>query len=133
MEAQQLLFSFAATQGPDVLARALPSYESSCGTADAPEDIGDSDISRESMCIREAKDCWSLLVEGFLSRGKILFSSPRRKSRRRREDVDDLSLVGGHMVTSHRIVAESAWTVLDWLLTLFERDELLVKSKGDCK
>ncbi|KAF8628881.1 hypothetical protein AX15_003667 [Amanita polypyramis BW_CC] len=132
MQAQQLLFSFTATQSPDILARALPSYEPSNTTANAAEDIGDSDISRESLCIKEAKDCWSLLVDGFLSRGKVLFSSPRRKSRRRREDVvDDLPPADDHMVTSRKIVAESAWVVLDWFLVLFERDEHLIESKGD--
>lgn len=133
-EARQLLFSLTATQFPDSLARALPSYETTVGVAiNATGDIGDSDIARESLCVKDAKDCWSLLAEGFLSKGKVLFSSPKRKSRRRREDIDDLPPLDDQMETSRSIVADSAWPVLDWLLTLFERDERLSGSKDNCK
>ena len=90
-DARQLLFSLAATQSLDGLARALPSYDPTVGiTINTIEDIGDSDIARESLCIKDAKDCWSLLAEGFLSKGKVLFSTPKRKSRRRREDIDEI-------------------------------------------
>ena len=133
-EARQLLFSLVATQSPDSLARALPSYEPTVGvTKNAIEDIGDSDIARESLCIKDAKDCWSLLAEGFLSKGKVLFSTPKRKSRRRREDIDDLPPLDDQLGTSRSFVADSAWPMLDWMLTLFERDQRLPESKENCK
>ncbi|KAF8348353.1 hypothetical protein F5887DRAFT_953234 [Amanita rubescens] len=125
-DARQLLFSLTTMQSPDSLARALPSYESTVNVAtNATEDVGDSDIARESLCIKEAKDCWSLLTEGFLSKGKVLFSTPKRKGRRRRGDVDDFTPLDDPVGTSRSIVADSAWPMLDWLLTLFERDERL--------
>jgi hypothetical protein len=134
-DARQLLFSLATTQSPDSLARALPSYESTVGVAtNATEDIGDSDVAREALCIKEAKDCWSLLAEGFLSKGKVLFSTPKRKgNRRRRGTVDDFTPLDEQVGTSRSIVADSAWPMLDWLLTLFERDERLSKLDENCK
>ncbi len=133
-DARQLLFSLTTTQSPDSLARALPSHESPVGvTTNATEDIGDSDIARESLCIKEAKDCWSLLAEGFLSKGKVLFSTPKRKGRRRRGDVDDFTPLDDQVGTSRSIVADSAWPMLDWLLTLFERDEQLSELEENCK
>ncbi|KAK2464274.1 hypothetical protein APHAL10511_003731 [Amanita phalloides] len=131
-EAQQLLFSLATTQFPESLARALPSYESTVDAAtNAIEDLGDSDISRESLCVKGAKDCWSLLAEGFLSRVKILFSTAKRKGRRRPADIDEMSPADDQMEASCNVVADSAWFMFDWLLTVFDRDEGLWTSKGN--
>ncbi|KAM6502001.1 hypothetical protein JOM56_001978 [Amanita muscaria] len=128
LAAQQLLFSFAATQTPDSLARALPCYDASYTvTGIANEDMGDSDISRESLCINEARDCWGILAEGFVSKSRVLFSSPKRKSRRRIED--DFGLLDDEGKGNCDIIGESAWPVLDWVLTLFERNEQVTLSK----
>ncbi|KAF8639505.1 hypothetical protein AX17_001410 [Amanita inopinata Kibby_2008] len=133
--AQQLLISFVVTQSPNSLARALPSYDSSNRVStNAGDDAWDSDISRESRCIREAKDCWALLAEGFLSRGKVLFSTPKKTRRRRGTAAEDsFFTTDSQNATVRSIIGDSAWPLLDWLLTLFERDESLTKSStGSC-
>ncbi|PFH53790.1 hypothetical protein AMATHDRAFT_38604 [Amanita thiersii Skay4041] len=132
MAAQQLLMSFAVTHPPSYLAPALPSYCSIDRVGrKLIDDPGDSDISKESVCINEAKDCWALLIEGFLSRGKALFSTPRNKGRRRRGSTeDDVFLVPAHQSVEHAIIGDASWPVLDWILTLFERDEQFVHADG---
>lgn len=127
--AQRILFSFLATNSPGSLFRALPRYslddvadEIPPGSSDNGHDE-DSLIARESLCIKECKNCWAILKEGFTQRKKLLPQETSKKRGRAAYDVQDADLDQGRDAPA--VVAEHAWPVLQWMLSVFEKDELL--------
>ncbi|KAI0062905.1 hypothetical protein BV25DRAFT_1803153 [Artomyces pyxidatus] len=129
--AQTTLMSFAQTNSPSALLRALPSYDE-LGTKN-PGDSGDpvmdgaseqdSLVARGAARFQQCKDCWQILRGGFIPPAEESPSVvPGSPSKRRRVEVP--------MYYSHSsedgppsTVGSTAWPVLDWLLTLFEQDE----------
>ncbi|KAK7005679.1 hypothetical protein R3P38DRAFT_2647270 [Favolaschia claudopus] len=109
LASQQLLVSFAITNSPAAVIRALRP----AGTDAAVEGDNESLVATESMCISRCKNCWEILADGFLARNR-----PNPKGKGKQNDSSfDLD------VESQIPVGESAWPVLDWLLLIFERDE----------
>lgn len=139
--AQKLLFSFLRTNSPDTLFRGLPKYAAvaanECATRSEAVDKDydqDSPIAREAMCIKDCKYCWAIVREGFIQRGKF---TPLPEERRKRQtkpavgSADDDS--DNACNPAPAVVAEHAWPVLDWLLRLFERDEILTEKNSGVK
>jgi hypothetical protein len=111
LASQQLLVSFATTNSPAAVIRALRPSDAEL------EDDNDCFVATESMCISRCKNCWQILAEGFLDRNQPIFSTPKGKAKRRDTSVSfDPS-------ESQAPVGETAWPVLHWLLLIFERDE----------
>ncbi|KAI6121467.1 hypothetical protein F5141DRAFT_518614 [Pisolithus sp. B1] len=139
--AQQLLFSFLRTNSPDTLFRGLPKYAvvtaNECATRSEAVDKDyeqDSPIAREALRIRDSKHCWAIVKEGFIQHGKFTPLPEERSKRRRKPAVgstDDDS--DNAFKPTPAAVAEHAWPVLDWLLRLFERDEILTEKKSGMK
>lgn len=128
--AQRLLFSFLATNSPGSLFRALPRYPLDDATqGDLPPDSSDtghdedSIIARESLCLKDCKNCWGILKAGFIQRKKLLPQDSRKKPRSTVYDTEDALL--DQDFDTPAVVAEHAWPILQWLLFLFEKDELL--------
>ncbi|EJF65301.1 hypothetical protein DICSQDRAFT_166348 [Dichomitus squalens LYAD-421 SS1] len=129
--AQDLLMKFARTNTPGSLACALPAYPDN---ADAPAGNGagleDSHIAREALRVRNARCCWEIIREGFIQRGNgDVMASPRKtKGRRstRMQDEDD-EVGEWENGAAPAPVSDHAWSVLDWILTLFESDEAATK------
>ncbi|KAF8070655.1 hypothetical protein FPV67DRAFT_1448356 [Lyophyllum atratum] len=131
LAARRLLKSFTITNYPETVARALPSCRDPTQDQPAPYDDGslESVIGPQSMCIPEAKDCWSILGEGFTYRGQSLSIIPSKgKKRAHNPDEGDASADGSIM--ENAIVGQDAWPVLDWLIVLFEQDELVADTRG---
>ncbi|KAF8844655.1 hypothetical protein BDN67DRAFT_894529 [Paxillus ammoniavirescens] len=128
--AQRLLMSFLSTNSPESLIRALPRYplNNTVGTSEPRNDDHDEDsvIAQESLCIKDCRNCWAILKDGFIPRKKLLplAHDGRRKRARNTYEIEDVNLEDG-VPTQPSIVAEHAWPVLDWLLSLFEKDESL--------
>ncbi|KAJ7497542.1 hypothetical protein FB451DRAFT_236576 [Mycena latifolia] len=114
LASQQLLISFATTNSPAAVIRPLRPSDPE------PEDDNECFVATESMCISRCKNCWQILVEGFLDRNQPIFLTPKGKGKRRDADV---SLTDLSISEVRAPVGETAWPVLDWLLLLFERDE----------
>jgi hypothetical protein len=123
--------SLANTNAPSTLFRALPSYADAGGGASVASVLNneeeDSVIGREANCIKECKNCWSILKEGFIQRKMLSISSPNAKSSRRngRRDLsdDDNPINDSSNTEALSPVAINAWPVLDWIMTIFELDE----------
>lgn len=135
--AQRILFSFLATNSPGSLFRALPRYSLDAadnnllpGLSDNSHDE-DSLIARESLCLKDCKNCWAILKEGFIQRRKLLPQDARKKRGRGAYDVEEAALDQGNDTPA--VVAEYAWPILQWLLSLFEKDELLNSQKSGGK
>lgn len=126
--ARRLLVSFASTNSPQVVARALPRYpdhhESNILLA---EDVGDSAIAVESMSLSGSKSCWNILAEGFIHRTRQMLPTPKGKGKQCTERADHKPV---SMAENPNVVGDDAWPVLEWLLLLFERDELLTEAFG---
>ncbi len=132
--AQDLLKKLSRTNKPESLACAVPSYpdDPSLGLNNRAEEE-DSYIAKQALRLQNARCCWEILKEGFIQRsGSDMMSSPRKPTSRRStrghydgddgwedEDNDTPAPVGDH-----------AWSVLDWLLALFEKDEAAVERAG---
>ena len=111
--------SFAVTNSPSTLAQALPSYEKDGSTI---VDYGDSVIGAEAACIPNARHCWDILMEGFTQRqGRML---PTKGKNRTHTFEEPLQTEGP------TVVGENSWPVLDWLLSVFEQDELQTEVRG---
>ncbi|KIJ67941.1 hypothetical protein HYDPIDRAFT_83831 [Hydnomerulius pinastri MD-312] len=139
--AQRLLLSFLSTNSPESLFRALPSYPLNKapenGVRPEPSNDGhdeDSIIARESLCIRDCKNCWIILRSSFIQRKKLFSPAGDVKKKRGRSayDIEDVDFDNGSNAPPAP-VAEHAWPVLDWLLSLFEKDESLTELKSGAK
>ncbi|KAJ7902022.1 hypothetical protein B0H14DRAFT_2669540 [Mycena olivaceomarginata] len=108
LASQQLLVSFANTNSPAAVIRALRPSDVE------PEDDNECFVATESLCISRCKNCWQILAQGFLDHNQLMFSSPKGKGKRTSLSVD---------FESQAAVGETAWPVLGWLLLIFERDE----------
>jgi hypothetical protein len=132
--ARRLLMSFVNTNSPEALFCGLPSYTPRQEGASAPADIDDEDsyIAKESVCIRESKNCWTILKGGFIRAAPSPPPSPKKKARNRRAEPAGDTQFSTDVAAQDtpRVVADSAWPVLDWFVTLFEHDERLVEDKG---
>lgn len=112
LASQQLLVSFATTNSPTAVIRALRPSDAEL------EDDNDCFVATESMCISRCKNCWQILAEGFLDRNQPIFSTPKGKGRQ-----IDTGTSSDEVSETQAPVGETAWPVLDWLLLIFEQDE----------
>ncbi|CAL1707610.1 unnamed protein product [Somion occarium] len=132
--AQDILMAFAQTNSPESLFRALPSYvlsdiESGANNSvhavlDDDEEDDDSPLARQSTRMKEVKNCWEILKEGFIQPRIDVPVSPRVRSRSRRhhaddDDDDDFSTTPPDL----HVVGPHAWPVLEWMIVVFEKDE----------
>ncbi|KAH6914297.1 hypothetical protein BKA70DRAFT_661759 [Coprinopsis sp. MPI-PUGE-AT-0042] len=116
--AQDLLISLVATNSPESLGRALPSYasfERSQMGSTSTDDEGDSLLAMQAQCVKSAKHCWEILEEGYFDRNQTLMS-PSRKSKTR-------SGAASAVASGSHLVGNDAWPLLEFLVALFERDE----------
>ncbi|TFK23657.1 hypothetical protein FA15DRAFT_642120 [Coprinopsis marcescibilis] len=133
VSALDLLTSLLSTNSPEALGRALPSYASyEENLSTHVQEEGDSLLAKQALCIKTAKHCWEILEEGYIYRTQVV-TSPKGKSKIRRDfSIDgafqDETLPGG----SH-IIGETTWPVLNWLVTLFERDEQLREASDNAR
>ncbi|OSD06893.1 hypothetical protein PYCCODRAFT_1474296 [Trametes coccinea BRFM310] len=127
--ARDLLMKFARTNSPASLARALPGYsENPDAAAPAKYDIEDSWIAHEALRIQRVKCCWEILKEGFIVReGVQSFPSPRKPRNRRATRSSKYEEDGLDDEETPAPVSGQAWGVLDWLLIIFERDEMAME------
>ncbi|KAH0827534.1 hypothetical protein J3R83DRAFT_4253 [Lanmaoa asiatica] len=133
--AQRILFSFVATNSPQSLFRALPRYPlDDVADIDLPPESSDNGhdedslIARESVCIKDCRNCWAILKEGFIQRKNLLPQDASKKRGRGAYNVEDADLDQDRGTPA--VVAEHAWPILQWLLSLFEKDELLRSQKS---
>ncbi|KAH0588898.1 hypothetical protein H2248_004685 [Termitomyces sp. 'cryptogamus'] len=130
LAARRLLNSFAITNSPEAIGAALPFY----GDPRKDESViraGDdgsleSVIGPQSMCISRAKSCWSILAQGYTQRGHT-FSMSSDNGRKRSHNLNEDDTVNDFENT---IVGGDAWSTLDWLILLFEQDEMLAESRA---
>lgn len=127
--AQRLLISYALTNSPETIARALPHCDDPRNQGSVLDDDGslESVIGPESMCIPRAKSCWNILADGFTQQQKHTIPVPQGKGRKR---IYNLEEPIENLLIENAIVGKNSWPVLDWLLVLFEQDELVTKTRG---
>ncbi|PCH43766.1 hypothetical protein WOLCODRAFT_144682 [Wolfiporia cocos MD-104 SS10] len=138
-----LLNAFAHTNTPRALLRALPSYPGPSLAQDAHADGADADdaddsfIARRAARIRTAKDCWALLRAGFVPRDADAAALPRKRGVRRPRAADELPVYAANGLPANTADADApapvgpcAWPVLDWMLSLFEKDERATARDG---
>ncbi|KAJ6594151.1 hypothetical protein B0H19DRAFT_918584 [Mycena capillaripes] len=113
LASQQLLVSFATTNSPAAVIRALRPSDAEL------EDDNDCFVATESLCISRCKNCWQILAEGFLDRNQPVFLTSKGKGKR----PDTGASFDDEVSESQASVGETAWPVLHWLLLIFERDE----------
>ncbi|KIM57221.1 hypothetical protein SCLCIDRAFT_186548 [Scleroderma citrinum Foug A] len=139
--AQRLLLSFLSTNSPDALFRGLPRYTSTNADGCYPQPEGgnedydeDSVIARESLRIKDSKCCWFIIREGFIQRKDLTptFQEGRKKRGRITAVTRDTDSDNGSP-SPLLSVAEHVWPVLQWLLSLFEKDERNTEMKSGAK
>ncbi|CDO77336.1 hypothetical protein BN946_scf184775.g27 [Trametes cinnabarina] len=136
--ARDLLMKFARTNTPASLALALPSYaeDPDAVAASNKYEVQDSWIAQEALRLRRAKCCWEILKEGFILREGVKTTASPRKTRGRRAShtiEDEGHSWGGQDNDAPEPVSEQAWGVLDWMLTLFERDEAIAEKSDQVR
>ncbi|KAI0081225.1 hypothetical protein K474DRAFT_1703970 [Panus rudis PR-1116 ss-1] len=122
--AHDALMAFAHTNAPASLFRALPSYvlEDKGHGIYASLDDGDNedfDLGEASMRIKEARNVWEFLREGF-----IQLAPPSRGGVRNESTLKESSPEQPMAVDNH------AWEVLEWIVTVMEKDEILTEKTG---
>lgn len=118
--AQELLTTLCNTTRPAFLVAGLTSYARPACDADLFDamvrtgkvDESRSPLVREAVAVGRARDCWTMLRPGFLSRKSAISS--------RAMDTDEYDDTEGE---EEEIVASHAWGVLEWWMRLFEVDQ----------
>ena len=132
--ANSLLMAFAYTNTPKALMRALPNPSRDSGLEQDDDNL-DSFVARESVCIKNAKSCWEILRHDFVQRQSATYSAtPRAKSKRHRRRVsedDDHPGLADLPMDDQSTVSETAWPVLNWLMTVFEQEEAMTEATGE--
>ncbi|EGN99820.1 hypothetical protein SERLA73DRAFT_72605 [Serpula lacrymans var. lacrymans S7.3] len=134
--AQSLLTSFALTNSPISIYRALPQYGSHNDVRSSPDLTGEEDdsiIARESACIVKSKHCWAILKERFIQRKQLSVMSKKGNRKSRSSyiyDHEEEASVESAEPSPLSSVADHVWPVLDWLIILFENDESLTEDVG---
>ncbi|KAI0706817.1 hypothetical protein C8T65DRAFT_651560 [Cerioporus squamosus] len=135
--AQDLLMKFSRTNKPESLACVAPSYpDTPSMDVNNRADEEDSYIAKQALRLRNARCCWEILKEGFIQRGgSDIASSPRKPTSRQltRGHDDDNDGWEGEDSDTPAPVGDHAWSVLDWLLALFEKDEAAVERTGQVR
>ena len=129
--AVKLLFAFAQTNSPGSLFAALPKY-TAAGDETASHDIQedtDSFIAKQSIRVRNAKDCWAILKEGFV-KPAVETPAMKRKGPARTREVEQTNDGDDEEPGIPAPVGEFAWPVLEWILCLLEKDEMLIGRSG---
>ncbi|EAU91498.1 hypothetical protein CC1G_01987 [Coprinopsis cinerea okayama7 len=121
--ALDLLTSLIATNSPESIGRALPSY-STQEHNHASDDQTDSLLAKQALCIKTAKHCWEFLEEGYIHSTQVI-TSPQAKSKLRRDSSFEEALGPNAVTGEAQLVGPDAWPILSWLVSLFERDEEL--------
>ncbi|KAH9949562.1 hypothetical protein B0H21DRAFT_727424 [Amylocystis lapponica] len=127
--ALRLLTAFVHTNSPEAISRALPSYPEPGAAADTGMDDEDSFIAKQAVRIKSARSVWEVLREGFVQRAHGAASVPAGKRKGRRPVVDEDDGFGAD-VDGPSAVGPYAWPVLDWFVTLLERDEQMAERRG---
>ncbi|KDQ21408.1 hypothetical protein BOTBODRAFT_201950 [Botryobasidium botryosum FD-172 SS1] len=131
VNALSLLCALLHTNSPAALAKGLPSYVTSkggvrfSGVREEQDDREDAFIGKQSADIRQAKDCWAILADGFVKRSdsEDVAEQPPTEDEMDVDEEEDEN-------TARRVVGKHAWGVLEWLVGLFELDEKVAESKG---
>ncbi|KAI0071123.1 hypothetical protein K474DRAFT_1669361 [Panus rudis PR-1116 ss-1] len=122
--ARDALTSFAYTNTPSSLFRGLPSYVFE-DTGDGiytlldDNDNTDCDIGKASKRIKEARNIWEFLSEGFLRLDSASERAPQHGSRQHHNLPGQSTPIDSH-----------AWEVLEWTVTVMEKDEILTERTG---
>lgn len=128
--AVRLLFAFAQTNTPGALFAALPKYTAAGdGAVNGIQEDTDSFIARQSIRVRNAKDCWTILKDGFVQPAAEVPPLKRKGPARARvveQTVDGDSEEPGIPTP----VGQFAWPVLEWMICLLEKDETLIGRSG---
>ncbi|KAH9935298.1 uncharacterized protein B0H18DRAFT_1114066 [Fomitopsis serialis] len=132
--ALKLLFAFLQTNTPGALFAALPKYAGTDnGAVNGIQEDTDSFIARQSVRVRNAKDCWATLREGFVQPNAEVPPQLKRKGSSRARAVEEQPQMDNGEVEGQATrapVGEHAWPVLEWVLCVLEKDEKLVEKSG---
>lgn len=139
--AQNLLRVLVQTHSPASIARALPNYGLTgldnlpdiTPIAENNDDDGESELSRLSRRIKDARSCWEILKENYI-RPDPINDIPKNSGRK--------SGRSSTVRTTHKVedscdvpkpVADHAFPVLESLIALFEKEETAISTKWKCK
>ncbi|KAI9442210.1 hypothetical protein H4582DRAFT_1847938 [Lactarius indigo] len=133
--AKRTLRVLADVNSPASLLRALPAYPDptdgntapSLADPELPLDA-DSFVALEAVRFRDCKNCWNILKSGFIKSLSESTSSFPGSPRKRRRGEAPVKYAHMDEEESSLVVGENAWPVLDWLLFLFEKDELSIEA-----
>ncbi|CAE7101674.1 unnamed protein product [Rhizoctonia solani] len=124
--ALELLLTLAATTHPTHLTVGLNSYtRPPCDVSDFSSimstgkiDTFKSPLAEESVRVGKARDCWTMVRDGFL-----LPEDGTSTAQAKRIDSDDSDLSDDGKPDSY--VAPHAWRVVEWWIKLFEMDQTI--------
>jgi hypothetical protein len=131
--AQRLLVSFALTNLPSSVFRAVPKHTTSPLAQSEHLEEMQSTVSKESAeCMSNAKDAWSLLRPGFVRPMNPDSTFSKAKSSKVKTHAhDEFDSDEDDIEDPERAVAKYAWPVLEWMMIVLEKDERL--TQGDAK
>lgn len=138
--ARALLFSFTGTNSPVSLLRAFPSYPFNPDSsairgriegADVDLDGEDSVIATvASLSVKSAANVWSMLKPGFVQWDLAVAEAEGKGKGKKRQPAKPKRESDEEEEVPPSPVSEGAWPVLEWLISVFEKDAEMTEKEG---
>lgn len=148
----RLLTNYAITNTPQSLLCAIPCYplndnekrviggniadHHSAYNSFEDSENDDSEIARQSSTLKQFRDCWDMLKDGAV-KWQVDTKVKRKQSlntRQRRHNIVNTNIINdeGSEEKSPNIIGKSTWPILEWILRVFEKEELSVLFNNYC-
>jgi hypothetical protein len=129
LAAQQLLMSLVNTNSPTYIGTALPSYPDTKNEPLMDFPFGESLIFSQAVAIKHSKNCWEILKSTFKARATHLLGAPTAKGKGKHASRIRFVDSSYNELEDINVVSDDSWFILEWLITLFEKDADIIESQ----
>ncbi|CAA7261816.1 unnamed protein product [Cyclocybe aegerita] len=133
LAARRLLLAFLATNGAHAIGPALPFYPETKNEVPMEFEFGESPIFEQAAAIKTStRSVWEILKSGYTSRAAQHFGlgSPKGKRRESTRVRFTAEPSFSDVRQDIQVVGDDSWFVLEWLVTLFEKDAEETEAQG---
>lgn len=125
---RRLLYAFLTTNGVSAFADALPAFPESRNAPEYECEYMDSPVFNQAVAIRKSRNMWEVLKAGYTKKTMKMFTTPSKgRGKQPRSSASDRM---EEWSSDEAAVGNDSWFLLEWLVTLFEKDAEATHKSG---